>query len=55
VRFAPAPGLPDAKQNIFNAERTLSVAAREAKFKPTVVDGKAVKVTGVISYDFMLK
>lgn len=30
-------------------------AAREAKFKPTVVDGEPVKVSGVISYDFTLK
>ena len=30
-------------------------AARETKFKPTVVDGKPVKVSGVISYNFTLK
>jgi protein TonB len=30
-------------------------AARAAKFKPTVVDGKPVKVSGLISYDFTLK
>ena len=30
-------------------------AAREAKFKPTRLDGKPVKVTGVISYVFALK
>ena len=30
-------------------------AARESKFKPTVVDGKPVRVTAVISYDFTLK
>jgi TonB family protein len=30
-------------------------AARAAKFKPTVVDGTPVKVSGVISYNFLLK
>jgi TonB family protein len=30
-------------------------AARAAKFKPTVVDGKPVRVSGVISYVFTLK
>ena len=30
-------------------------AARASKFKPTVVDGKPVKVSGVISYVFALK
>jgi TonB family protein len=30
-------------------------AARESKFKPTLVDGKPVKVSGVISYVFALK
>jgi TonB family protein len=30
-------------------------AARGAKFKPTVVGGKPVRVSGVISYDFRLK
>ena len=30
-------------------------AARESKFKPTVIDGKPVKVSGVISYVFTLK
>lgn len=30
-------------------------AARAAKFKPTMVDGTPVKVSGVISYNFMLK
>lgn len=30
-------------------------AARAAKFKPTVVDGRPVKVSGVISYNFVLK
>jgi len=30
-------------------------AARAAKFKPTVVDGKPVRVSAVISYDFVLK
>lgn len=30
-------------------------AAREAKFKPTLLDGKPVQVSGVISYNFMLK
>jgi protein TonB len=30
-------------------------AAREAKFKPTLVDGKPVKVSGAISYNFTLK
>ncbi|MBV8856191.1 MAG: M56 family metallopeptidase [Acidobacteria bacterium] len=30
-------------------------AARAAKFKPTVVDGRPVKVKGVISYEFKLK
>lgn len=36
--------------------RTAAVdAARGAKFKPTVVDGEPVKVSGVISYNFVLK
>ena len=36
--------------------RTAAVdAARATKFKPTVVDGRPVKVSGVISYDFVLK
>jgi TonB family protein len=30
-------------------------AAREAKFKPTVVEGKPVKVSGIISYVFTIK
>jgi TonB family protein len=30
-------------------------AARQSKFKPAFVEGKPVKVTGVISYDFKLK
>jgi TonB family protein len=30
-------------------------AARQSKFKPTLVDGKPVKVSGVISYVFVLK
>jgi protein TonB len=30
-------------------------AAREAKFRPTVVDGKPVRVSGVISYNFVLQ
>jgi len=30
-------------------------AARAAKFKPTVVDGKPVKVSAVISYDFIMQ
>ncbi|MDT5270401.1 MAG: hypothetical protein QOH49_2587 [Acidobacteriota bacterium] len=30
-------------------------AARATKFKPTVVDGKPVKVSGIISYNFALK
>lgn len=30
-------------------------AAREAKFKPMIIDGKPVKVVGVISYIFKLK
>jgi TonB family protein len=30
-------------------------AARGAKFKPTFVDGKRVKVSGIISYNFVLK
>ena len=30
-------------------------AARVSKFKPTVVDGKPAKVSGVISYVFTLK
>jgi TonB family protein len=30
-------------------------AAREAKFKPTVVNGKPVKVSGLISYNFVLQ
>lgn len=36
--------------------RTAAVAAaREAKFRPTVVAGKPVKVSGVISYNFSLR
>jgi TonB family protein len=36
--------------------RTAAVdAAREAKFKPTFIDGKPVKVSGVLSYVFKLK
>ena len=30
-------------------------AAREAKFEPTVVDGKPVRVIGVITYNFVMK
>jgi hypothetical protein len=30
-------------------------AAREAKLRPTVVDGRPVKVNGVISYNFKLR
>ena len=30
-------------------------AAREAKFKPAIVEGRPVKVSGVISYNFVLK
>ncbi len=30
-------------------------AAREAKFKPTIIDGQAVKVSGVITYNFELQ
>ena len=30
-------------------------AARATRFKPTVVDGKPVRVSGVISYNFKLK
>lgn len=30
-------------------------AAREARFKPPLVEGKAVKVAGVVSYNFVLK
>ena len=29
-------------------------AAREAKFKPTILGGEAVKVTGVLTYNFVL-
>ncbi|MET0647529.1 MAG: M56 family metallopeptidase [Pyrinomonadaceae bacterium] len=30
-------------------------AAREAKFRPTVVDGKPVRVSGTVSYNFILQ
>ena len=30
-------------------------AARAAKFKPTFLEGKPVRVSGVISYNFKLK
>jgi protein TonB len=29
-------------------------AARKARFKPTLLEGKPVKVTGVMTYDFVL-
>ena len=30
-------------------------AAREARFTPTLLDGKPVKVQGVITYNFVLR
>jgi outer membrane biosynthesis protein TonB len=27
-------------------------AAKQARFKPTIVDGVAVKVSGILTYDF---
>ncbi|HEX8117876.1 MAG TPA: TonB family protein, partial [Pyrinomonadaceae bacterium] len=30
-------------------------AAKQAKFSPTIVDGKPVRVTGTLSYNFVLE
>lgn len=35
-------------------QRTAAVAARQARFAPTLLAGQPVKVSGVITYDFVL-
>lgn len=52
----------DEKGNVYSAEavsghRDLSFAAEtaacEAKFSPTLLSGEAVRVTGIITYNFV--
>jgi len=48
VIYAKAKSGPEELYGVSEA------AARKARFKPTMLQGKPVKVTAVISYDFVL-
>jgi len=48
VIYAKAKSGPEALYGVSEA------AARKARFKPTMLEGQPVKVTGVMTYDFVL-